>query len=65
MMCKQCERPMVFWAQFNEEPGDEPQLADQWKRLQAMGIELGALVTVYRCFDCDTATALFEYDEEE
>jgi hypothetical protein len=63
MMCDKCEQPMVLWSQFrfDHEPGDEPRIREQLQRFKALGLELGATVTVYRCLPCDTATALFEY----
>jgi hypothetical protein len=63
MMCEKCEQPMVLWSQFlfDAEPGDTPRVLEQLKQFKALGIELGAKVTVYRCLPCDTATAVFEY----
>jgi hypothetical protein len=65
MICKKCERPMVFWSQFRfeREPGDEPHVVEQLARFKAMGLDLGALVKVYRCVDCDTVTAVFDYGD--
>jgi len=63
MICKRCHKPMVLASRFvfDHEPTDSQRETDALKRLQQAGIELGARVTLYRCYECDTASADFEY----
>jgi hypothetical protein len=65
MICDKCEQPMVLWSHFlfDQEPGDTPRMVEQLQRFKAMGLELGAKVTLYRCLPCDVAVALFDHGE--
>jgi FeoA domain len=47
---------------FDHEPGDSPRDTESLRRFDAMGIELGAEVTVWYCEPCDFARATFDYD---
>lgn len=61
-MCDRCEQPMIFGTRFkfDHEPGDTAKIGAQLETFKALGIELGAVVTVFRCIPCDIALAIFE-----
>ena len=63
--CPRCEQSMILSScfRFDHEPGDDPRMSASLEAFKAMGLELGAMVSLYRCFACDLASALFEYDE--
>jgi hypothetical protein len=45
---------------FDHEPGDSERMTAQLKQCHAMGIELGAMVTVWICEPCAVLEAEFE-----
>ena len=47
---------------FDHEPGDTPHETESLRMFAAMGVELGALVTVWHCDLCDYTAADFDYD---
>jgi hypothetical protein len=49
---------------FDHEAADSPRIAAVLARLTLMGVELGAEVSLYRCFVCDVALATFQYPED-
>jgi hypothetical protein len=49
---------------FDDEPGDSAHDSDALARFRAMGIEMGADVTVWYCDACDFATAEFVYPDK-
>jgi hypothetical protein len=50
---------------FDHEPGDSPRDTQSLVEFQAMGIELGADVTLWYCDECDFASADFDYAKAE
>jgi hypothetical protein len=50
---------------FDHEEGDSERDAESLRLFEAMGIELGAEVTVWQCPTCGDVRAEFHYDEEE
>jgi hypothetical protein len=48
----------------DHEEGDSPRDTQSLRIFKAMGIDLGALVTLWECRACNYAIATFAYDEE-
>jgi hypothetical protein len=44
---------------FDDEPGDPPHVTATLARFRAIGLELGADVTVWRCDPCGSIAAIF------
>ena len=49
---------------FDHTPDDTAEITAHLKNLQALGLELGAEVTVWYCPPCDYAQAEFAHPEE-
>jgi hypothetical protein len=49
---------------FDYEPRDTPRDTERLRLFEAMGIELGADVTLWYCERCDFASAEFAYAEK-
>ena len=64
--CKRCrvEMPVVNRFRFAAEPGDSARIREQLARFSAMGMKMGALVTVHQCPHCGSASAYFTYDDD-
>jgi hypothetical protein len=66
MICQaghQMQRRMQF--RFDNEPGDSPAVTAALARFRAMGMELGAVVTLWACEPCDLMDAEFQYPGKE
>lgn len=48
---------------FDHEPGDSDRDAESLRAFEAMGVELGADVTLWYCAACDFASAEFAHRE--
>jgi hypothetical protein len=59
--------PMLILHQFRlaHDGGDSAADTAQLRTLEALGVELGADVTVWYCAPCDHADAQFQYPEPE
>lgn len=62
MTCEECRTSMIVRStfRFDHEATDTPKIHDQLERFKAMGIELGAAVTVWQCPNCRNITAVFD-----
>lgn len=65
--CPKCADPMYVQARFrfDHEPGDSERDAESLRMFAAMGIELGADVTLWYCAPCDAAVAIFAYPDKD
>ena len=60
--CPVCHAPMRTTGEqirFDHEPGDSPRDTETLNHLAAMGVQLGATVTMYGCGRCGTVEGLF------
>jgi hypothetical protein len=61
--CGQPRRQMQF--RFDHDPTDPATVTATLRALQATGVELGALVTLWYCPHCDRVEATFLYPAED
>lgn len=63
--CSRCHVEMVVAGRFkfDHEPGDTERDTESLRLFEAIGIELGAQVTSYRCPKCGSVTALFDHGD--
>lgn len=45
---------------FDHEPGDSEAITAQLERFRAIGMQLGAMVTLWACEPCELLEAVFE-----
>lgn len=64
--CPRCHAEMIIAERFklDHEPGDSERDTESLLLFEAMGIELGAEVTSYRCPKCGRVIALFGYPDD-
>jgi hypothetical protein len=63
--CEKCGAPMVVLSRFkfDHEPTDSDRDKESLRMFKAMGVELGADVTLWYCAPCDFAQADFAYPD--
>jgi hypothetical protein len=65
LRCERCDgrMPVISRFRFDHEETDDPKVTAWLERFRAMGVELGADVTIYYCEPCDVADARFAYED--